>query len=46
MNAQSLQVFDGSKWYDIYSGTTRGVSATGGVGSLSVSTNGAISIDL
>ena len=46
LNAKSLQVFDGSKWYDIYSGTTGGVSATGAVSSLSVSTNGAISIDL
>ena len=46
LNAKSLQVFDGSKWYDVYSGTTRGVSATGAVSSLSVSTNGAISIDL
>ena len=46
LNAGSLQVFDGSKWYDIYSGTTRGVSATGAVGSISVSTNGAISVDL
>lgn len=46
LNAKSLQVFDGSKWYDVYSETTRGVSATGAVSSLSVSTNGAISIDL
>ena len=35
-----------AKWYDVYSGTTRDVSATGAVGSLSVITNGAISIDL
>ena len=33
LNAKSLQVFDGSKWYDVYSGTTRGVSATGAVSS-------------
>ena len=46
LNAKSLQVYDGAKWHDVYSGTTRGVSATGAVGSLSVITNGAISIDL
>ena len=46
LNAKSLQVYDGAKWNDIYSGSDNGLSATGAVGTLSVSTNGAISIDL
>ena len=46
LNAKSLQVYDGAKWTDVYSGSDNGLSATGGVGTLSVITNGAISIDL
>ena len=46
LNAKSLQVYDGAKWNDIYSGSDNGLSATGAVGTLSISTNGAISIDL
>ena len=46
LNAKSLQVYDGAKWNDIYSGPDNGLSATGVVGTLSVSTNGAISIGL
>jgi hypothetical protein len=46
LNAKSLQVYDGAKWNAIYSGSDNGLSATGAVGTLSVSTNGAISIDL
>jgi hypothetical protein len=46
LNAKSLQVYDGAKWTDVYSGSDNGLNATGAVGTLSISTNGAISIDL
>ena len=46
LNAKSLQVYDGAKWTDVYSGSDNGLNATGAVGTLSISTTGAISIDL
>ena len=41
-----LQVWDGSKWSTLYSTTSNGLSATGAIGSLTVSTNGATTINL
>jgi hypothetical protein len=43
---QVLQVYIGGKWQDISTRTEVGVEATGNVGSLSVITNGAITVSL
>ena len=45
-NKSVLQVYTGSKWQDISTRTAVGLEATGSVGTLSVITNGAITIDL
>ncbi len=41
-----LQVWDGAKWNTLYSTTSKGLSATGAIGTLTVSTNGATTIYL
>jgi hypothetical protein len=45
-NKGTLQVYTGNKWQDISTRTEVGLSATGSVGSLTVSVNGAIEIAL
>ena len=45
-NKSVLQVYTGSKWQDISTRTEVGLEATGYVGNLTVSTNGATTIDL
>ena len=45
-NKSVLQVYTGSKWQDISTRTAVGLEATGSVGNLTVSTNGATSINL
>ena len=46
LTTAELQVWDGSKWYTLYSTTSNGLSATGAIGSLTVSTNGTTTIYL
>ena len=46
LTTAELQVWDGSKWYTLYSTTSNGLSATGAIGSLTVATNGATTISL
>jgi len=43
---QQLQLWNGLQWIDIYSGTEKGVQARSYIGNLSVSTNGATSIEI
>ena len=45
-NKSVLQVYTGSKWQDISTRTDVGLEATGYAGNLTVSTNGATSINL
>jgi len=45
-NKSVLQVYTGSKWQDISTRTEVGLQATGSVGTLTVGTNGATSINL
>ena len=45
-NKSVLQVYTGSKWQDLSTRTEVGLEATGYVGTLTVSTNGATTIDL
>ena len=45
-NKSVLQVYTGSKWQDISTRTEVGLEATGYVGTLTVSTNGATTINL
>ena len=46
LTTAELQVWDGSKWYTLYSTTSTGLSAAGAIGSLTVATNGATTISL
>tara|TARA_R110000796_G_scaffold227681_1_gene344460 strand:+ start:270 stop:635 length:366 start_codon:yes stop_codon:yes gene_type:complete len=46
ISAKSLQVFDGEEWHNIYASPPNGVSAAGGVGDITVQTNGNVSIDI
>jgi len=46
LTTSELQVWDGTKWYTLYSTTSNGLSAIGAIGSLTVSTNGATTINL
>ena len=41
-----LQLWTGEKWVDIYSGTERGVEGVGGMGKLTVSTNGSTEVPI
>ena len=45
-NKSVLQIYTGSEWQDISTRTEVGLEATGSVGSLTISTNGAVSISL
>ena len=46
LTTNELQVWDGSRWYTLYSTNSNGVSATGAINSLTVATNGATTINL
>jgi len=41
-----LQVYTGNVWQDISSPSTSGLSATGSIGNVSVSTNGSVVVDI
>jgi len=41
-----LQLWTGVKWVDIYAGTERGVEGVGGMGKLTVSTNGSTEVPI
>jgi hypothetical protein len=41
-----LQLWTGAKWVDIYAGTERGVEGVGGMGKLTVSTNGSTEVPI
>ena len=46
LSTSQLQLWTGSFWTDLYTGTERGVEGVTGLGSLTVSTNGATTISL
>jgi hypothetical protein len=46
LSTSQLQLWTGSFWVDIYTGTERGVEGVTGLGTLTVSTNGATTISL
>ena len=46
LTTSQLQLWTGEQWIDIYLGTERGVEGVGGLGKLSVSTNGAIEVSI
>ena len=46
LTTEELQVWDGAKWSSLYSTTSKGVSATGELGSVTVAANGATTIYL
>ena len=46
LSTSQLQLWTGSFWVDIYTGTERGVEGVTGLGTLTVATNGATTISL
>ena len=46
LSTSQLQLWTGEKWVDIYTGTEKGLEASGEIGTLTVSTNGATTISL
>ena len=46
LTTNELQVWDGARWYTLYSTNSEGVSASGAVGTLTVATNGNTSISI
>jgi hypothetical protein len=46
LTTEELQVWDGAKWSSLYSTTSKGVSATGELGSVTVAASGATTIYL
>jgi|TARA_R100000008_G_C3578425_1_gene166764 hypothetical protein len=46
LSTNQLQLWTGEKWVDIYTGTEEGLEASGEIGTLTVSTNGATTISL
>ena len=46
LTEDSLQVFDGYKWQTLYAPDGKGVKATGQLGKLTVSTNGATTVPI
>ena len=46
LTTEELQVWDGAKWSSLYSTTSKGVSATGELGSITVAASGATTIYL
>ena len=46
LETKQLQLWNGLKWVDIYTGTEQGVEGVGGLGKLSISTNGAIEVSI
>ena len=46
LSTDQLQLWTGEQWADIYSGTERGVEGVGGMGKLTVSTNGSTEVPI
>ena len=46
LTEDNLQVFDGEKWQTLYAPSGKGVKATGQLGKLTVSTNGATTVPI
>jgi len=46
LTEDSLQVFDGNRWQTLYAPDGKGVKATGQLGKLTVSTNGATTVPI
>jgi len=46
LTTEELQVWDGAKWSSLYTTNSRGVSATGSVGTMTVAASGATTIYL
>ena len=46
LSTSQLQLWTGEKWVDIYTGTEKGLEASGEIGTVTVSTKGATTISL